>query len=104
MSVVRVSTVEYLNARPLVHGLEARSDLFDLRFHVPAKCATLLHDGSVDLGLIPSIEYLRQPNYHVVPDVAVASNGPVASVWPSTRMMGISGCSLRTSATLSRTA
>ena len=80
MSVVRVSTVEYLNARPLVHGLEARSDLFDLRFHVPAKCATLLHSGSVDLGLIPSIEYLQQPNYHVVPGVAVASNGPVASV------------------------
>ena len=80
MSAVRVSTVEYLNARPLVHGLEARSDLFDLRFHVPAKCATLLHDGSVDLGLIPSIEYLQRRDYHVVPDVAVASNGPVASV------------------------
>ena len=80
MSAVRVSTVEYINARPLVHGLEARSDLFDLRFHVPAKCATLLHDGSVDLGLIPSIEYLQRPDYLVVPGIAVASNGPVASV------------------------
>ena len=65
MSAVHVSTVEYLNARPLVHGLEARSDLFDLRFYVPAKCATLLHDGSVDLGLIPSIEYLQRPDYRV---------------------------------------
>ena len=80
MSVVRTSAVEYLNARPLVHGLEAQPDLFDLRFDVPAKCAALLHDATVDLGLIPSVEYLQRPDYRVVPDIAVASSGPVASV------------------------
>ena len=61
MSVIRAGSVQYLNARPLVHGLEARDDLFSLRFDVPAKCASLLHEGSVDLGLIPTIEYLRCP-------------------------------------------
>ncbi len=80
MSVIRAGSVQYLNARPLVHGLEARDDLFSLRFDVPAKCASLLHEGSVDLGLIPTIEYLRRPGYLVVPDIAVTSNGPVASV------------------------
>ncbi len=80
MSVIRVSAVEYLNARPLVHGLEARPDLFDCRFDVPAKCASLLHEKSVDLGLIPSIEYLRHADYRIVPDIAVTSTGPVASV------------------------
>ena len=80
MSALRVSAVEYLNARPLIHGLEVKSSLFDLRFDVPAKCAALLHDGTVDLGLIPSIEYLQRPDYRVVPGVAVVSNGPVASV------------------------
>ena len=80
MSVIRVSAVEYLNARPLVYGLDARSDLFTLRFDVPAKCASLLHDGQVDLGLIPSIEYLQRPDYAVVPEIGVVSSGPVASV------------------------
>ena len=80
MSPLRVSAVEYLNARPLVHGLEDRTDLFDLQFDIPARCAAQLHDGSVDLGLIPSIEYLHGSDYRIVPDLAVASEGEVASV------------------------
>ena len=80
MSVIRVSAVEYLNARPLVYGLDQRSDLFDLTYELPAKCAASLHDKSVDVGLIPSIEYVRGKDYRIVPDIAVASRGPVASV------------------------
>ena len=80
MSRIRVSAVEYLNARPLVHGLDARDDLFELRFDVPARCAAQLHDRSVDLGLIPSIEYLQGADYRIVPDLAVVSEGEVASV------------------------
>ena len=80
MNAIRVGVVEYLNARPLVYGLDSRPDLFSLRFDVPARCAALLHDGSVDLALLPVIEYLRRPDYRVVPDLAVASTGPVASV------------------------
>jgi chorismate dehydratase len=83
MSPVRLGAVEYLNARPLVYGLE-RSPNFAVRFDVPARCADLLHAGGIDLGLIPSIEYLRGPGasggYRIVPDLAIASNGPVASV------------------------
>jgi chorismate dehydratase len=61
------------------------SPRFDLRFDVPSKCADLLHEGAIDLGLIPSIEYLRGPaeaphTYRIVPDVAIASRGPVESV------------------------
>ena len=80
MNAIRVGVVEYLNARPLVYGLDSRPDLFSLRFDVPARCAALLHDRSVDLALLPVIEYLRRPDYRVVPDIAVASTGPVASV------------------------
>ena len=80
MSAIRVGVVEYLNARPLVHRLDARPDLFSLQYDVPARCAALLHDASVDLALLPAIEYLRRPGYRVVPDIAVASTGPVASV------------------------
>jgi chorismate dehydratase len=76
---VRLGAVSYLNTKPLVHGLEARPDLFAVRFDVPAQCAALLHEGRIDLGLIPAIEYLRG-EYRIVPGVAIASDGPVASV------------------------
>jgi chorismate dehydratase len=83
-ATIRLGAVGYLNARPHVYGLE-RSPRFTLRFDVPSKCADLLHEGGVDLGLIPSIEYLRGPSeaphtYRIVPGVAIASRGPVVSV------------------------
>ena len=87
MKRVRLGAVGYLNARPLVYGLERRSDVFDLRFDVPSKCATLLHAGDIDLGMIPSIEYLRGPvPYSIVPDLAIISDGDVASVALFTRV------------------
>ena len=79
--IVRLGAVDYLNARPLVYGLEMRTDLFSLRFDVPSKCAALLHEGSIDVGMIPSIEYLRgREPYVIVPGSGIISNGPVASV------------------------
>jgi len=79
MTRVRLGAVGYLNARPLVYELE-RLPRFDVRYDTPSECARLLHDGDTDLGLIPSIEYLRGGPYRIVPDVAIASDGPVASV------------------------
>jgi len=79
MNRVRVSAVSYLNTRPLVHGIE-RLPRFQVRYDIPADCARLLHEHAVDIGLIPSIEYLRGGPYRIVPDLAIASRGPVASV------------------------
>lgn len=76
---IRLGAVGYLNARPLVCGLD-RSARFAVRYDVPSQCAALLHDGAIDVGLIPSIEYLRGGPYRIVPDLAIASRGPVASV------------------------
>ena len=77
---LRLGAVGYLNARPLVYGLD-KKPRFDLRYDVPAECARLLHEGSIDVGLIPSIEYLRGKGpYALVPGPAVTSRGPVASV------------------------
>jgi chorismate dehydratase len=81
VSPLRLGAVSYLNTKPLVYGLDAVPDQFDIRFDVPAKCATLLHEGRVDLGLIPAIEFLRgTEDYWIVPGVAIASEGDVASV------------------------
>jgi chorismate dehydratase len=79
--IVRLGAVDYLNARPLVYGLEMRTDLFSLRFDVPSKCAALLHERSIDVGMIPSIEYLRgHEPYVIVPGSGIISYGAVASV------------------------
>ena len=85
MTPLRLGAVSYLNTKPLVYGLDAHPDQFDVRFDVPSKCATLLHQGQVDLGLIPAIEYLHGDDYHVVPDISIASDGPVATVAVFTR-------------------
>jgi chorismate dehydratase len=86
MTRVRLGAVSYLNARPLVHGLE-RQPRFDLRYDIPSECARLLHAHDIDVGLIPSIEYLRGPRpYAFVPGPAVTSRGPVASVAIYTRV------------------
>ena len=78
---IRLGAVNYLNARPLVFGLEMWPDLFSVRFDVPSKCAALLHERSIDVGMIPSIEYLRgHEPYRIVPGSGIISDGPVASV------------------------
>ena len=79
MKRVRIGAVGYLNARPLLYGLD-RSPRFSVRYDVPSECARLLHEGAIDIGLIPSIEYLRGGPYRIVPDLAIASRGVVASV------------------------
>ena len=83
--MIRLGAVGYLNARPLVYGLE-RLPGFDIRYDIPAECARLLHAHDTDIGLIPSIEYLRGPQpYAIVPGAGVTSTGPVASVAIYTR-------------------
>lgn len=87
MSVVRLGAVGYLNARPLVHGVAGRADIFSIRFDVPSICAALLHAREIDLGMIPSIEYHRgREQYRIVPDLGIVSDGEVASVALFTRV------------------
>lgn len=78
LSRLRLGVVSYLNAEPLVAGLEGDAG-FELVRDVPSQVAERLHAGQVDLGMIPSVEYARG-DYAVVPGVAIASNGPVRSV------------------------
>src|SRR4051812_49493055 len=85
MGSVRLRPVGRLNAPPLVYGLD-RPPRFDLRYDIPSDCARLLHAHAIDVGLIPSIEYLRGPQpYAFVPGPAVTSRGPGASLAIYTR-------------------
>jgi chorismate dehydratase len=83
---IRLGAVGYLNARPLVYGLERRSDLVSVRFDLPSVCARLLEAGEIDLGLVPSIAYLEREGDCIVPGVCIGSDGDVASVALFTRV------------------
>ncbi len=79
MKRLRLGAVSYLNARPLTWALDRDPDRWSIRYDVPAACAALLHEGAIDLGLIPCIEYL-QGDYRLVPGVGIGSKGAIATV------------------------
>jgi chorismate dehydratase len=70
--------------------------------------ADQLAKGELDVALIPVIEYFRAGTYKLVPNIAIASHGPVLSVtlfskvpWPKMRRVALDVGS-RTSAALTR--
>src|SRR5215471_5314672 len=77
---IRVGAVNYLNTRPLICDLTELAPEVALSLEVPSRLADLLAQGRLDVALIPVIEYFRASNYTVVPDISIASRGPVLSV------------------------
>jgi chorismate dehydratase len=79
---VRVGIVDYLNSRPLAWAFREGAETGDLEpFHLPpAQVATELATGSLDVGLIPSIEVQRIPGLHLVPGLCIAATHEVRSV------------------------
>jgi chorismate dehydratase len=83
---LRVGCVQYLNSRPLIHCLPGlQRDPHgspSLSLAHPSTLAARLRQGELDAALVPVFEVLRSPElYRVVRGVAIASNGPVYSVY-----------------------
>jgi chorismate dehydratase len=78
---LRVSVVNFLNARPLVWGLLRRPPAgVEVSLDLPSACAEKLRSGGADVGLIPSIEYQRIPDLRMVPTLGIAASSEVRSV------------------------
>jgi len=77
---IRVGAVNYLNTKPLIHDLESFHPDLALSLDVPSRLADQLARGELDVALIPAIEYFRSGHYSIVPDISIASRGPVLSV------------------------
>jgi chorismate dehydratase len=73
--MLRIGCVKYLNARPLIHGGEGGVD-----FDHPSALCNKLATGKLDVALVSSFEFLRNPIYRIVDDVSISSEGPVYSV------------------------
>jgi len=74
----RVGAVQYLNTRPLVHGLPGPG--IGLSYDLPSRLADHLAAGRLDVALIPSIEFFRGDAYRLVSDACIGCRGPVMSV------------------------
>lgn len=75
VGAARLGCVKYLNARPLIYGWRGK-----VHFDHPSALCRRLAAGELDVALVSSFEYLRNPIYSVVDRVAIASDGPVYSV------------------------
>ncbi len=78
--VVRIGAVSYLNTKPLVHGLDELLPDAEIVYDLPSRLADQLSTGQLDVALIPSIEYLLDPDYTIISDACIACRGPVYSV------------------------
>lgn len=73
---LRAGSVPYLNAAPLVHGLQGR-----LTLQPPSQLARALRSGAIDAALLSITEVLLQDRYDLLDGPCVASDGPVWSVF-----------------------
>ncbi|OIV39031.1 menaquinone biosynthesis protein [Mangrovactinospora gilvigrisea] len=79
----RVGHIQFLNCLPLYWGLARTGTLLDIETTraTPDRLNELLVDGELDVGPISVMEYLRNAeDLIVLPDIAVAADGPVMSV------------------------
>jgi chorismate dehydratase len=76
----RIGAVRYLNAKPLIDALDETAPWAEVVLDFPSRLADRLANGDLDVAMIPSIEYLRTPDYHIVSDACIACQGTVLSV------------------------
>lgn len=72
----RIGCVQYLNAQPLIHGWPGH-----VVFDHPAVLCRKLANAELDVALVSSFEFLRNPVYAIVDGVAVAAASQVYSVF-----------------------
>lgn len=76
----RIGAVSYLNSKPLIAALPQYAPEADLIVDLPSRLADCLAEDLLDVALIPSIEYFRNPGYKIFSNACIACDGPVLSV------------------------
>ncbi len=76
---LRVGAVSFVNTAPLIDGLDEHPRVL-LQRDLPARLADLLAEDRIDVGLIPTVEYLRGVGGELVPGICIAAHGAVRTV------------------------
>lgn len=77
---LRIGCVRYLNARPLIEGWPT-----EVILDHPAALCRQLANGALDVALVSSFEYLRNPIYTIADGLSISSDGPAYSVFVAHR-------------------
>ena len=82
LSKIKVGIVNYLNAKPLIYGIQRApvADQLLLIDDYPAKIAQMLVAGTIDVGLVPVAVIPHLKEHHIITDYCIGCEGPVASV------------------------
>ena len=78
-SRLRVGSVSFLNAKPLIYGLETDGSL-ELTLDVPAKLLDGLLSDRFDVALLPVIDYQRMSGLRVLTAGGIGCDGPTLTV------------------------
>lgn len=76
----RIGAIDFLNALPLVDGLEEHASKPEVAWAIPSRLAAMLRRGELDLALVPHVEATRDPDYRIVPGPCVSCLGAVESI------------------------
>ena len=77
---VKLGGIDYLNALPLLWGLDEPTDRMSLGYHVPSRLAEMLDRSELDVALVPVVVCAARPDYLVVPGIGISSYGGVRSI------------------------
>lgn len=82
MNKIRVGIVNYLNTLPLIYGLKRPpiTERIALTGDYPARIADQLLNDEIDVGLVPVAALKQMPEYHIVGDYCIGTEGEIASV------------------------
>jgi chorismate dehydratase len=76
---IRVGSVSFLNAKPLIYGLEREAD-DQLSLDVPARLLDGLLDTRYDVALLPVIDYQRLPGLRLLTSGGIGCDGATLTV------------------------
>src|SRR5687768_6774488 len=77
--LLRVGSVSFLNAKPLIYGLEGAADV-ELSLAVPSGLLGGLRAGELDVALLPVIDYQRMEGLRIVPGGGIGCDGETLTV------------------------
>lgn len=84
--VLRVGSVSYLNAKPLIYGL-SKSPLVSISLDVPSRLIDGLRDKTLDVALLPVIDYQRMEGLRLIVGSGIGCDGPTLTVRIFSRRM-----------------
>ena len=76
---LRVGSVSFLNATPLIYGLEADGGV-NLSLEVPSRLLDGMREGRYDVALLPVIDFQRMEGLRVLTAGGIGCDGPTLTV------------------------